>query len=82
MSAWLPVLTTLGGVPVGWAIGRFLGWRALRGRAHGGWIPPIANTQTPAVLLAPGELITDPERAEQLGLTVEARRMRQARNAG
>ena len=30
-----------------------------------------------AAVLEPGEYITDPERAEQLGLTVEAQRLRE-----
>lgn len=29
-----------------------------------------------SVILAPAEIITDPDRAEQLGLTADARRMR------
>lgn len=39
---------------------------------------PMANDRVP-VVLSPGRQVTDPDEAEALGLTVEARRMREAR---
>jgi hypothetical protein len=38
--------------------------------------PPKGGQQGSVVFLAPGEVIVTPERAEQLGLTADARRMR------
>lgn len=35
--------------------------------------------QNAMVVLSPGKLITDPDEAEALGLTVDARRMREAK---
>lgn len=51
--------------------------RMVRRRPSGGSIPPY----TPApgsvlVILSPGGPITDPDEAESLGLTADARRMR------
>jgi hypothetical protein len=40
---------------------------------------PQAAGDLVEAMLSPAEYITDPDRAEQLGLTVEARRMREAR---
>lgn len=43
-----------------------------------GYVPGRDGDDTIRVVLSPGEEITDADRAEQLGLTVEARRIRAA----
>lgn len=46
-------------------------------RAHGGRIPPSGPpSDSIPVLLSPGRMITDPDEAEALGMTVTARRLR------
>ena len=52
--------------------------RWLSSLASGGTVPhrPDEDDSIP-VMLTPGEEITDPARAEALGLTVDARRMRE-----
>lgn len=48
--------------------------------AHGGMLPPHRpGPDTRLVVLSPGRRITDPDEAEALGLTADARRMRQGR---
>lgn len=54
--------------------------RALRRPAHGGTLPayrPRPGEQL--VVLSPGRRITDPDEAEALGMTADARRMRRSR---
>lgn len=54
-------------------------WLALlnRPRAVGGHLPrPKSSNGGHLIELSPGRLITDPDEAETLGLTVDARRMR------
>lgn len=52
----------------------------------GGWVIAIGNPDGPPsdtvrAMLSPGRRITDPDDAERLGLTVEARRLREQANA-
>jgi hypothetical protein len=54
--------------------------RTLRRPAHGGALPPYRpDLDGQLVILSPGRLITDPDEAEALGMTADARRMRRAR---
>lgn len=53
--------------------------RALLAHRHasGGKIPPRnPDVDSTPVALSPGQLITDPDEAESLGFTVDARRLR------
>lgn len=50
--------------------------RALFRRPTGGQVPPHQPSGTGPSALSPGGLITDPDKAEALGLTADARRMR------
>ena len=46
-------------------------------RAEGGHLPRRKNSDDELLVeLSPGRLITDPDEAEALGLTVDARRLR------
>jgi hypothetical protein len=53
-------------------------WRRMFSRAAGGSMPQARENTADRVpfMLAPGEEITDPDQAEAVGLTVEAKRMR------
>ena len=55
-------------------------FNVLRRRAEGGTLRarPLAADEV-LVILSPGGPITDPDEAEQLGLTADARRMRHRR---
>lgn len=50
--------------------------RALFRRPSGGRVLPHRPDGTTPIMLSPGRPITDPDEAEALGLTADARRMR------
>lgn len=53
MSAWLPVLTTFGGVAVGWVIGWFRDRKARRWLRQQTWYAPVFSTRPPTNTVTP-----------------------------